>query len=222
MQDKKGLTLSDVALGYRTKGFGAGWNVVLSDISLRLDRGQTAVLVGGNGTGKTTLIRGVIGLLAPQEGKVELDQRPPRDCKIAYLPQAGAVIPWRRAIEDAATLLEIAGVFRQERIAIAEMTLRRIGFEADLWTKSFQLSGGQKQKVAVARCLAAADYADLIAMDEPTNFLDKESRDQFLKEFPRLLETVKCPVMVATHDRELGDVLPGLKLKISEGKVEKL
>jgi taurine transport system ATP-binding protein len=179
------------------------------------------VLIGANGSGKTTVLRGAVGLLEPIHGSITLDGIGPRRRRIAYLPQTNAVLTWRRAIDDAALLLEIAGVPKTERQELASEALRRLHFSSGLRTRIYRLSGGERQKVALARCLAAARMVSLVAIDEPTSFLDKESREGLLKEFPGLLKAVLCPVLIATHDEGLVSALPNSRFLVEAGTLRR-
>ncbi len=215
------LVFSEVDLGYRAKGLGGRVHIVFKELSLEVPRGQVATLIGGNGSGKSTIIRGAAGLIHPYKGSISINQSSPSRCRIAYLPQTGAVFPWRKAIVDASTFLGIAGVSRWRRLLSAARIMRHFGFDAPYRQRNHQLSGGQKQMVAISRCLAAAKMVDLLLMDEPTNFLDKESRDIFIQKLPPFLKGLNCPVLIATHDRGLSDALAGQKLFIGGGEVKK-
>ena len=97
--------------------------------------------------------------------------------------------------------------------------LKHLRFDPDVRTRNYRLSGGQKQKVALARCLTAARHVSLLAIDEPTNFLDTESRAVLLAELPGFLKDLNCPALIATHDRGLVEALDCTKLEIANGRI---
>lgn len=217
--DDQDVVFADVSLGYRTGMFGTRSIVVLSSLNFKVSATCPGVLTGANGSGKTTILRAAGGLLQPQSGRITLAGGNPCDRRIAYLPQVASVLPWHRAIDEVSLLLEIAGVSRTARLAQAEEVMQRFGFDAAIYSKNHQLSGGQKQMVAVARCLVAAEVVDLVLLDEPTNFMDREVREQFLAEFQAFVKDIRCPMLIATHDQGLADMLSPYRLEVRDGSL---
>lgn len=213
------LEVSDATFGYRTRSLGSVWNPVLQGIRFRLDKHEHAVVLGANGTGKTTFLRGIAGLLPPIHGTVTIGGRRPRETRIAYLPQSASVFTWKRAVDDAALFLRAVGTPKKESIALAETALRSVGYDSAMDARCFRLSGGQRQKVALARCLAVARQVDLVLLDEPTNFLDKDSRAALVDLLPCLLGQIPCPVLVVTHDQDLPPRLSGRRFTIRNGGI---
>lgn len=215
------LQFDDVSLGYKVGALGTLSTCVLDNLSFAVHPSEILVITGRNGSGKTTLIRTAVGVRGHTSGTVRLtgavSARRPR---VAYLPQFPSPLTWRRAIDDATVLLEVLGVPKRDREGQAERLMRRFDFDAPATRRIHQLSGGQRQKVALVRCLCAAEYVDLIALDEPTNFLDQASRRTLLQELPGFLRSVQCPVLVATHDEELVRILDSPQLLLPSGTLQ--
>ena len=139
----------------------------LNDISLDFPEGKLTTLLGPSGCGKTTLLKIIAGLLEPSSGEVLVDGRhitgpgPER----AFVFQDFALMPWATVIRNAAFGLELAGVNRTEREAVAEKYLHTVGLKGFENKYPHELSGGMRQRVGLARALAV--NAKVLLMDEP-------------------------------------------------------
>jgi len=189
------LQLHECSAGY------AGQPVV-QGISLSVGEGKTACVIGPSGCGKTTLLKVAAGLLAPSAGSVLLDGTPVAlaDRRVSIIFQSYGLFPWLTALQNVALGLRLRGVPRRERDRIALGELDRLGL-GDLSRRyPARLSGGQLQRVAIARSMALAPR--LLLLDEPFSALDALSRED-LQEI--LLETLAahrlCALMV-THSIE--------------------
>lgn len=170
-------------------------------ISLRINlsiEGFT-VLLGLSGAGKTTLLKALAGLLpasgAPYEGI------PPQARPIGYLPQGYLLFPHLSVWRNVAFATDGRRTARYQR---ASELLARVGLEGFEQRTPRALSGGQMQRVALARALAR--NPELMLLDEPTNALDPATRDQVLDELRGLLDELKLPALVATHDAHLAAI----------------
>jgi NitT/TauT family transport system ATP-binding protein len=183
--------------------------VALDGVSLDVAPGEVLAVVGPSGCGKSTLLAIVAGLLTPTRGEILLDGRPVRgpgpDRGVVF--QEFAILPWRTVERNIAHGLEIQGVDKRER----EQTVRHyvelvglVGFE-----KKFphELSGGMKQRVAVARTLAA--NPEVMLMDEPFASVDAQTRITLGEELNAIARATGKTIVFVTHNVEeavfLGD-----------------
>lgn len=184
-------------------GHAFGSRTVLSDISLRLAEPRVA-FVGANGSGKSTLARMINGLVHPTSGRVLVDGTDPvrqgRQVRrrVGFLfthPDSQIVMP--TAAEDVAFSLRGMGLSKQQRRDRAAEILHRHGLGDYLDHPAHQLSGGQKQLLALCAMLALAP--DILVCDEPTTLLDLRNK----RHFRDVLAELPQQVVMVTHDLEL-------------------
>ena len=176
------------------KAYGpAGSHVLaLSDLTLTVAHGEFLCLVGASGCGKSTLLNIVAELDKPQLGTVT------RRGRIALLFQEAALFPWLTVAQNIELALRLAGVPRAERSARTAELLGVV--QLDGWgdKRPHELSGGMRQRTAVARALAQG--ADILLMDEPFGSLDAMTRDLLHDELERLWRERGFTVLFVTHD----------------------
>jgi osmoprotectant transport system ATP-binding protein len=179
---------------------------LLSGLSLQVQRGETLVLLGRSGSGKTTTLKLVNRLLSPTGGEVWVNGAPTAASdvirlrrSIGYVIQDVGLFPHYTVERNVGLVPRIEG-WTAERIHLRVVELlQMVGLEAPLATRyPHQLSGGQRQRVGVARALAA-DPAILL-MDEPFGALDAITRDQLQREFLSLQRRLRKTVVFVTHD----------------------
>ena len=184
-----------------------GQNVVLSEISRTIEDGAFLAITGSSGSGKTTLLN-IMGLLeTPDKGTVTIDGRTSfraKDKQAFYRNKAGFLFQNFALLEDKTVLenLKIALAYRyvdSKRRAIAE-ALEKLQLSGIEQKKVFQLSGGEQQRVALARLLLKDPQ--YIFADEPTGNLDGNNRDIVFEHLLRLNEKGKT-VLLVTHDKDL-------------------
>ncbi|KAA2235214.1 ABC transporter ATP-binding protein [Salinarimonas soli] len=197
-----------IAMAGIEKWYGTGLSQVhaLARTDLSVPQGELLVLLGASGCGKTTLLRMIGGLIEPTGGEMRIEGRPlwrdgrRQDEAVAELGmvfQEANLFPWLTIEGNIALPLELKGVGRSERLARARELTRLVGiggFEAR-WPK--ELSGGMRQRAAIARALSYDP--DILLMDEPFGALDAMTRDAMNLELQRIwMETGKTIVLV-TH-----------------------
>ncbi|HET8569510.1 MAG TPA: ABC transporter ATP-binding protein [Candidatus Limnocylindria bacterium] len=183
---------------------------VLSVDSLGLAAGETLAIVGPNGAGKTTLIL-ALAALVPYEGEVLAGGAPIRD-PLAYRRRIAMVFQRpllldRSVLDNAALGLELRGVGRRERHDRAREALARLGIAELADRRARGLSGGEAQRVSLARALAVRP--EILFLDEPFSALDAPTRERLVADLGRVLRADGVTTVLVTHDRDealsLGD-----------------
>ena len=175
-----------------SKRFGAG-PVVLDDISLDVQQGEFLCLLGASGCGKSTLLNLVAGLDAPSAGTVELPGG-----RAALMFQEAALLPWLTAAQNVELALRLRGVGKRERRERAGELLDLVRLRDAGSKRVHELSGGMRQRVAMARALA--QETGVLLMDEPFAALDAITRDVLHEELVRLRESQALTVLFVTHN----------------------
>jgi NitT/TauT family transport system ATP-binding protein len=190
----------------------------LRDFSLQVRDGEFVCLVGPSGCGKSTFLRIVAGLVPATTGRLEVQRGEPAGDSASRARTAGrplssmvfqeyAVFPWKTVLENVAFGLQMRGVSRAERQAIARDWIERVGLRRFAHHYPPQLSGGMRQRVGIARALA--NDPEILLMDEPLGALDAQTRTLLQEELLRLWEESRQTVLYVTHSIEeavlLGD-----------------
>jgi NitT/TauT family transport system ATP-binding protein len=171
----------------------------LDDITLDVKSGKFLALVGPSGCGKSTLLDLLGGLEAPTNGRILLDGRPiegpARDRGIVF--QQYALFPWRTAVQNVEFGLDIAGLKSKARREKALHYLDLVGLSAFADRYPHELSGGMKQRVAIARSLAYDP--EVLLMDEPFAALDAQTRETMQGELLRIWRRTGKTIVFITH-----------------------
>lgn len=173
--------------------------VALDNIDLAIGRGEFVSIVGPSGCGKSTMLEIFAGLQDHDSGSVTVDDKPltgPRS-KTAIIFQESATLPWRTVRDNVAFAMEVKGVGKRERRSRADELLATVGLSKFGDHFPTQLSGGMRQRVAIARCLSMEP--DLILADEPFGALDEQTRLVMSYELLRIVEKLTCGVLFITH-----------------------
>jgi len=171
----------------------------LADVSLRVAPQEIVAIVGPNGSGKSTLLRILAGLLPPTAGRVEVGGQEVRgpDPRIGFVFQEPRLLPWRAVRDNVGLPLELAGWPAEERARRTEELLELVGMTGVPDARPSQLSGGMRQRLAVARALALSP--SVLLMDEPFSALDALTRERLNVEVLRLWERTRTTTVLVTH-----------------------
>jgi ABC-type Fe3+/spermidine/putrescine transport system ATPase subunit len=185
---------------------------VLKDVSFDVAEGESLVLLGASGSGKTTILRIIAGLEQPDAGSVilhgqDVTDLPARERGVGVIFQSYALFPRMTVERNIGFGLKIRHRPRKERKETVNRLLKLVQLEAHRKKYPWQLSGGQQQRVAIARTLAYKPQ--VLLFDEPFGALDAQTRVHLRREIRALLRQVKVPSIFITHDQEealeLGD-----------------
>ena len=172
----------------------------LSDTSLDIARGELMCLIGPSGCGKSTLLNIIGGLLTPTTGTVtvgDTEVRGPLPQEIAYVFQENALFPWSTVIENVRLGMMFQGVARAERDARALKSLEAVGLADFADHYPGQLSGGMRQRAALARALSLKTA--ILLMDEPFGALDEQTRMVLGEDLSVLLSQTEKTIVFVTH-----------------------
>lgn len=174
----------------------------LKDINLEVKKGEFMVIVGPSGCGKSTLLDLLAGLTKPNSGQILLDGKaitgPNLDRGIVF--QQYALFPWKTTLANVEFGLEAKGVGRKERRKIALEFIHLVGLAGFENRYPHEISGGMKQRVAIARSLAYDP--EVLLMDEPFAALDAQTRETLQSELLRIWEATKKTIIFITHGIE--------------------
>ena len=200
-------TLALQNVSYRYEG---GGKTIFKNISMSFEKGKVYAIVGKSGAGKSTLLNLLAGLDTATEGIItyenenlaQMNRDRYRARKAGIIFQGLNLLTNATAIDNIVLSMNVSGVFERSKKANAYSLLEKVGIGKEKATrKILKLSGGEQQRVAVARALA--HDPELIVADEPTGNLDKSTEDSILKIFSRLAhEEGKC-VIIVTHSQKV-------------------
>ncbi|MFE0704764.1 ABC transporter ATP-binding protein [Streptomyces sp. NPDC058872] len=204
--------MTDVILHAEGVGLSYGNEQAVRNVDFTLKRGEVAAIMGSSGSGKSSLLYCLAGVLTPTSGAVAFDgvdlSRLPdgelsslRRTRLGFVFQYGELLPELTAEENAALPLRLAGISKEHAHAMAGQVLTRLGMGDLLRRRTSKLSGGQSQRVAVARALV--HRPDVVFADEPTGALDSTNADTVLSEFLQLARRQKTALVIVTHDADV-------------------
>src|SRR4051812_18432308 len=203
-----------------------GGSVAVQSANLRIGRGEFVFLVGPTGCGKSTCMRLLLKELEPSRGEVSIAGRPlsevPRS-RVPYLRRNLGVVfqdykllPDRTVYDNVAYSLQVVGESRKEIRRKVPDILRLVGLSTKLHNFPTELSGGEQQRVSVAR--AFVNHPPLLLADEPTGNLDPETSIGIMQLIYRINRT-GTPVSVTTHDKEMVDKMRRPVIELREGRI---
>ncbi|GAA4415964.1 ABC transporter ATP-binding protein [Georgenia halophila] len=198
------LRISGVGRDFHTRN---GVTHAVSGIDLSIQRGEFVALIGRSGCGKTTVLRMVGGLLQPTAGTMEVDGKSLwRDgrvdssavTKLGVVFQEANLFPWFSVLDNIALPLKLRGVGKKERRARAGELAELVGLTGFEQSYPRELSGGMRQRAAIARALSTEP--ELLLMDEPFGALDALTRERMNLELQRIVLDTSSTVVFVTHD----------------------
>ncbi len=190
-QSAKAVRFDAVGLTYGSRSKST---VALDDFSLSVLSGEHVAVVGPSGCGKSSLLALTAGLIEPTSGTVTVDE------PVALMPQRDLLVPWRSALRNAALALEAQGVSSAEAARRAAPLFERFGLESFENSRTWQLSGGMRQRVAFLRTVLTG--RPLLALDEPFGALDSITRAQMQEWLLEALASEPRTLLLVTHDVE--------------------
>lgn len=220
--DKPAISVRDLVVGF-------GDHIVLDRLSLDVRRGEILGFVGGSGSGKSVLMRTIIGLLPKRQGTIEVlgvDLERASDDERHALERRWGVLFQQGALFSSLTALQNVQVPMREHLALSERLMREVALAklemvglspSDGEKLPAQLSGGMTKRVALARALALDP--ELVFLDEPTSGLDPISAGDFDALIRTLQQTLGLTVFMVTHDLESLDTVCDRIAALADGKV---
>jgi NitT/TauT family transport system ATP-binding protein len=177
-----------------------GETEALKDVSFSVAAGEFVAVIGQSGCGKSTLLSLISGILEPTDGTVLLDGRPVAgpSRKVGYMLQQDYLFEWRTILENTVLGAEIQGADMAAARARATQLLTRYGLGRFLHYLPRQLSGGMRQRVALARTLCTEP--DVVLLDEPFSALDSQTRLALADEVAEILRREMKTAILVTHD----------------------
>ena len=196
------------------KYYTVGPNTVkaLDGVSLDVKSGEFVGVMGRSGSGKSTLLNMLAGLESPTGGFLEIDGEPVgilserkriqfRRNSIGFVFQSYNLMPQYTTLENVALPLAIRGVSKRVRDELAEEALYRVGLQDNLRHRPSELSGGEQQRVGIARAIIAKP--PIVLADEPTGNLDTKTSDEVMQLLTELFREEKTTFVLVTHDPEM-------------------
>ncbi|WP_054707202.1 ABC transporter ATP-binding protein [Bacillus sp. JCM 19041] len=174
----------------------------LSNVSLTIEKGEFFVIVGPSGCGKSTLLDLLAGLQTPTSGTIQVNGETISGPNLnrGFVFQQYALFPWRNTLENVAFGLEQKGIKKKERLERAYSYLELVGLAEFAKRYPHELSGGMKQRVAIARSLAYDP--DILLMDEPFAALDAQTRENLQDELLTIWSKTQKTIIFITHGIE--------------------
>ena len=204
-----------------TKSFGNNdeSNIVLDNLSMQVNRGESLGLVGASGSGKSTLLHILGGLEKPNSGTVSIkgeiisklnpdESSLFRSKEIGFVYQFHHLLPDLTAIENVALPALLSGKTEEEALHISNFLLKQVNLSEREDNTPNELSGGERQRIAIAR--AMANEPSCLFMDEPTGNLDSKNVENFMDLLMEMVRTHEKVLIVATHDNNVSSRLDRL------------
>ncbi|MGN7400218.1 ABC transporter ATP-binding protein [Cytobacillus praedii] len=191
------LVLKNVSYTFTNKGNQS--NKVISELSMQVNRGEFVSLIGKSGTGKSTILKLVTGLLTQDEGEISIDGKPISLGDVGYMPQRDLLLPWRSILDN----IIISAEFRKDLQITREEArhwLNRVGLIEYENALPNQLSGGMRQRAAFLRALLTGK--DLLLLDEPFGALDALTKREMQAWLLSIWQELNKTVLFITHDLE--------------------
>jgi NitT/TauT family transport system ATP-binding protein len=192
------VALEDLRFSYPAAGRGRAPLEAVGPLSLDIAPGEFVAFVGPSGCGKSTLLELVCGLLRPSGGRLSGDPA-------VLMPQRDGLLPWLDALDNAALAPRVRGARREQARAAAHPLMQQLGLAGFESARTYELSGGMRQRVAFARTLLSGKA--VLCLDEPFGALDALTRAELAAWLDRALADQPRTTLLVTHDVEEACVL---------------
>jgi len=197
--------------------------VAIKNLSLTVNDGEYLCVLGPTGSGKTTLLKLIAGIIKPDEGEIYIDDKlvnnlPPQERNVAYVPQQYALFPHLTAIDNVAFGPLSKGFSRNEayKISMRMLEMTRLAWRANSFPH--ELSGGMQQRLALARGLASG--AKILLLDEPLGALDARLRVELRYKLREIAEENNLTTIHVTHDQEEAMVVADRIVVLRNGEIQ--
>jgi osmoprotectant transport system ATP-binding protein len=190
-----------------SKRFHGARNFSVRNVSLQIPQGKTLVLLGSSGCGKTTCLKMINRLIKPSSGTIHIAGQDLQNFDaiklrrtMGYAFQGVGLFPHLTVAKNISIVLRLEGKSEQEQTQRAQALLSFVNLDPNIYRDRYpsELSGGEQQRVGVARALA--NEPDYLLMDEPFGALDAITRDNLQQDFLKLKQNIKATVVFVTHD----------------------
>jgi len=208
-----------------TKRFDA-YSTALHDVTFHIEKGEFVFLTGASGAGKSTLLKLILRQMQPTEGQVVVNGRNLKAMKRSQLPffrreigmvfQDFKLIERMTVFENLSFILTVLGMPPRDHKKRAYAALRAVSLHHKLNAYPLQLSGGEQQRIAIARAVVARP--DLLIADEPTGNVDPEMGARLIRLIAEL-NRLGTTVLIATHDRALIEATRAREMRLIEGRL---
>ncbi|MBL4812451.1 MAG: ABC transporter ATP-binding protein [Rhodobacteraceae bacterium] len=212
------VSLQKLSLAY-------GSNIVVPELDLDIVEGELIALLGPSGCGKTTTMRAIAGLMAPQSGRIYIDgidmtRMPANKRGIGLVFQSYALFPHLTTFENAAFGLRLKKLPQAEITQIVERGLRAVGLDRLADRKPAEMSGGQQQRLSLARSLVM--QPKVLLLDEPLSNLDARLRLEMRAELQRVQKETGITMVFVTHDQSEALALADRIVLMNNGIIEQI
>ena len=215
-----------VQIDFRRVSYSVGGSTILDSIDVEIHSGETVVLLGESGCGKTTTLRMINRLLDPSSGEVLVEGKPTTEWdpielrrRIGYVLQEAGLLPHFSVAKNVGLTPWLNGWSEERRAQRITEMLELVGLPAEKFAERFphELSGGQRQRVGLARALAADPQ--ILLFDEPFGALDAITRSRLQREFSKLVRSLGKTVVFVTHDLHEAMTLADRIALMERGKI---
>jgi len=200
MHKKRSFDQMNIELINITKSFYTpkGKSEIFKDLNLTISSGEFVSILGPNGCGKTTLFNLIIGLDNDYSGEVKLDHIVDRRTAVAYMMQRDLLLPWKTIYQNIITGIKIQGKVKSSTMGEVKEYMARFGISSLINNYPSQLSGGERQKVALIRTLIMD--SEIMLLDEPFSAIDYHTRIELQFQIHALAKETHKTVLLITHD----------------------
>lgn len=202
----------------------------LRNVNLNIKKGEYLSLIGPSGSGKSTLLNLIGGLIRPTSGQIivegidistlsDREMAVYRQKKVGFIFQSFNLIPTLTALQNVEFPLIFAGIPPRERLEKATEALKIVGLEERMGHNPTELSGGETQRVSIARALVAGP--EILLADEPTGNLDSETGREIISFIQKLNRDMGQTLIVVTHDRNISEYAQR-RAYLLDGQIERI